>query len=179
MALTCVSLGRFCDANRHYRAALAAMEAVEGGQLEQAITYLNMADAVAAKAEMEDAEEANAVAAKAQTQTAGTLKPDAVEEKPKGTTGLNAAKAEGTTAELAGGNDATAPAASCEADADPDKTIEAYLDTALELLDSPSVPRDGYYAFVSEKCAPAFGYHGYFLAEADLRERAEAIYARA
>ncbi len=179
MALTCVSLGRFCDANRHYRAALAAMETVEGGQLEQAITYLNMADAVAAQAEMKDAEEANAVAAKAQTQTAGTLEPDAVEEKPNGTTGPDTAKAEGTTPELAGDDDATAPAASCEADADPDKTIEAYLDTALELLDSPSVPRDGYYAFVCEKCAPAFGYHGYFLAEADLRERAKAIYERA
>jgi hypothetical protein len=57
--------------------------------------------------------------------------------------------------------------------------IERLLDTALDLLDTPSLPRDGYYAFVCEKCAPAFGHHGYFLADEDLRTRANDIYAKA
>ena len=39
-------------------------------------------------------------------------------------------------------------------------TIDAYLETAQELLDTPDVPRDGYYAFVCEKCAPTFEYYG-------------------
>ena len=66
-----------------------------------------------------------------------------------------------------------------EIDADAERAIEACLDRALELLDTPSVPRDGYYAFVCEKCAPVFAHYGYFLADADLRRRAEEIYERA
>ena len=41
------------------------------------------------------------------------------------------------------------------------------------------MPRDGYYAFVCEKCAPTFDYYGYFLIADDLNERAKAIYERA
>jgi tetratricopeptide (TPR) repeat protein len=54
--------------------------------------------------------------------------------------------------------------------------IFALLDRALELLDSRDLPHDGYYAFVCEKCAPAFAYYGYFLAADDLTKRAEVIY---
>ena len=115
MALTCVSLGRFDEADKLYQRALAKMESVENGELEQAITYLNMADAVVAR----DGYEAS------------------------------------------------------------ERVVEDYLDTAMELLDTPSVPRDGYYAFVCEKCAPVFAHYGYFLADGDLRERAKAIYERA
>ena len=57
-----------------------------------------------------------------------------------------------------------------------EEKIAGLLDQAQALLDTPSVPRDGYYAFVCEKCAPAFGYYGYFLAEQDLMKRAEEIY---
>ena len=57
--------------------------------------------------------------------------------------------------------------------------IFALLDQAQTLLDTPGIPRDGYYAFVCEKCAPTFEYYGYFLAAGDLRERAEEIYDRA
>ena len=121
MALTCVSLGRFDEAFGFYREALEMMSRVEHGELEQAITYLNMADAVEAQA------------------NAGQRDDDSA--------------AEGE--------------------------IERLLDTALELLDAPSLPHDGYYAFVCEKCAPAFGHHGYFLADEDLRKRADSIYARA
>ena len=112
MALTCVVLGRFDEADELFDKALKIMANVENGELEQAITYLNMADAAVAR----DGYEA------------------------------------------------------CE------DMIENYLDTAFELLDTPSIPRDGYYAFVCEKCAPVFAHYGYFLADADLRKRVEEIY---
>ena len=57
--------------------------------------------------------------------------------------------------------------------------IEWYLRLAEALLDEESIPRDGYYAFVCEKCAPVFGYYGYFLAEKKFTERAREIYERA
>ena len=121
MALTCVALGRFDDADALYQKALDTMARVENGELEQAITYLNMADAVEAQASI------------------GSQDDDSAAE----------------------------------------HKIEQLLDTALELLDTPTLPRDGYYAFVCEKCAPSFGHHGYFLADEDLRSRANDIYTRA
>ena len=60
-----------------------------------------------------------------------------------------------------------------------EQKIGQYLDRAAALLDDPTVPRDGYYAFVCEKCAPTFDYYGYFLIADDLNERAKAIYERA
>ncbi len=51
------------------------------------------------------------------------------------------------------------------------------LDKAYDLLNTPDVTRDGYYAFVCEKCAPTFAYYGYFMAAEELTKRAEAIYA--
>ena len=112
MALTYVALGRFDEASQLYRKALEVMESVENGELEQAITYLNMADALEAE--------------------------------------LGAEKAESRVFE--------------------------YLDKAQELLDTPTLVRDGYYAFVCEKCAPSFEYYGYFLVAKDLNERARSIY---
>ena len=52
------------------------------------------------------------------------------------------------------------------------------LDKAWELLDSHDVKRDGYYAFVCEKCAPTFSYYGYFLVSDELKKRSEQIYER-
>ena len=52
------------------------------------------------------------------------------------------------------------------------------LEKALALLDTPGLPRNGYYAFVCEKCAPTFGYYGWFAVEEDLRNRAKEIYER-
>ncbi len=115
MALTLTALGKFREAYALYDKALLTMAKVKNGALEQAITYLNMADAAEAELGPEDAAE----------------------------------------------------------------SIEGYLDKALELLNTPSVPRGGYYAFVCEKCAPTFSYYGYFLAANDLNERARAIYERA
>ena len=54
--------------------------------------------------------------------------------------------------------------------------INALLEEAEALLDTPSVPRNGYYAFVCEKCAPTFSYYGYFLTAEKLTGRAEEIY---
>lgn len=53
--------------------------------------------------------------------------------------------------------------------------IEGYLEEAEKLLDTESIPRNGYYAFVCEKCAPVFGHYGYFAAEAELKRRAKEI----
>ena len=128
MALTCMTLGKFDKAGELYEKALATMAGVEHGELEQAITYLNMADAAVVRL---------------------------------------AAEAYDNDIDAALQDDA------CE------KTVESLLDTALALLDTPSVPHDGYYAFVCEKCAPTFAHYGYFIADQDLRERAEAIYGRA
>lgn len=59
-----------------------------------------------------------------------------------------------------------------------EKKIDQYLENASKLLDDESVPRDGYYAFVCEKCASVFDYHGWFMYAADLNERAKTIYER-
>ncbi len=114
MALACVALERWNEAFALYDRAMEQMDRVENGALEQAITCLNMANAVEAHEGMEQGE----------------------------------------------------------------SRIFALLDWAQELLDTPSVPRDGYYAFVCEKCAPTFEYYGHFLAAQDLKERAERIYGR-
>ena len=59
-----------------------------------------------------------------------------------------------------------------------EKEIEKHLLKAEKLLNTESLPRDGYYAFVCEKCAPVFGYYGYFLIEQELNRRAKEIYER-
>ena len=57
--------------------------------------------------------------------------------------------------------------------------IAECLEKAQTLLDAPGLPQDGYYAFVCEKCAPAFGYYGWFAAAEELQRRAKEIYERA
>ena len=52
------------------------------------------------------------------------------------------------------------------------------VDRAFELLQEGGAPEDGYYAFVCEKCAPAFSYYGYFLAAEELQKKADEIYER-
>ena len=97
-----------------FRKALDVMEKQPGGEPEQAITWLNMADA----------------------------------------------------AEAALGAEAAA------------ERVGEYLDRAEELLNTESLPRNGYYAFVCEKCAPVFGHYGYFALEAELNRRAAEIHER-
>ena len=57
-----------------------------------------------------------------------------------------------------------------------DHEIDRYLDLAWELLEDPSVPRNGYYAFVCEKCAPSFAYYGREEAAEILEKRSAEIY---
>ena len=57
-----------------------------------------------------------------------------------------------------------------------EREINSLLDRAQELLDGPALPRNGYYAYVCEQCAPTFAYYGYFAAAEELKNRAEAIY---
>lgn len=114
MALCCAALGRCEEAAGYYEKALGIMGGVPGGALEQAITYLNMADLAVTWKGAEESEE----------------------------------------------------------------QVRTYLDMAWDLLKKADAPRDGYYAFVCEKCAPAFSYHGYFLAAQELEEMAKEIYGR-
>lgn len=60
-----------------------------------------------------------------------------------------------------------------------DKDIEMHLLEAENLLNTEELPRNGYYAFVCEKCAPVFGYYGHFLTAQELNKRARDIYERA
>ena len=60
-----------------------------------------------------------------------------------------------------------------------ERRIAALVEEAASLLHTPSIPRDGYYAFVCEKCAPSFAYYGYFLEAEQLKAAAEAIHANA
>ena len=111
MALSLAVCGRYEEATDMFRRAIAVMGKQEHGELEQAITWLNMADATEAALGAEQAEE----------------------------------------------------------------TIEEYLEKAESLLNTPDLPRNGYYAFVCEKCAPVFGHYGWFMTEAELKRRAEEI----
>lgn len=114
MALVLVALNRIPEAYILYDKAILKMSEVENGELEQAITYLNIANAVEIEKGMEEGEH----------------------------------------------------------------KIFQCLDHAQQLLDSPTVPHDGYYAFVCEKCAPTFSYYGYFSYSETLNKRAREIYER-
>lgn len=57
--------------------------------------------------------------------------------------------------------------------------IRELLRRALGLLQDGEAPRDGYYAFVCEKCAPGFAGYGMTAEAAELQRIAEEIYARA
>ena len=114
MALACKALGRYDEAFALYDRAMEQMGKLPGGKLEQAITCLNIADAVAAQQ------------------------------------GLEAGEAR----------------------------IGTLMDEAWELLRDEAAPRNGYYAFVCEKCAPSFAYYGWFLAADELQKEAARIYER-
>ena len=115
MALSLCDMKRYDEATSYYKKAIEIMLKNENGELEAAISYLNMANAAEAAA------------------------------------GLEAAEAQ----------------------------ISEYLDTAMKLLDTPGIKRNGYYAFVCEKCAPTFSYYGYFLYADKLKKTAGEIYERA
>ena len=115
MALALTEMECYGEAEKLYHKAIDVMRHQENGELEIAITYLNLADLVTAKVGIEEGEE----------------------------------------------------------------EVEKNIIQAEKLLNTESIPRDGYYAFVCEKCAPVFGYYGYFLIERELNKRAREIYERA
>lgn len=58
-----------------------------------------------------------------------------------------------------------------------DDRIGENLDLAFSCFDDTGVSRDGYYAHTCRKCAPAFGFFGRFMDEAELNKRADDFYA--
>ncbi|MCQ2484714.1 MAG: tetratricopeptide repeat protein [Clostridia bacterium] len=114
MALTLTELKKYREAEELFNKAIEVMEKQENGELEIAITHLNLADLAVAEYGLENSE----------------------------------------------------------------KEIEKQLSEAERLLNTEGLPKDGYYAFVCEKCAPVFGYYGYFLTEQELNRRAREIYER-
>ena len=113
-ALAYAALGRYREAGELYRRALSVMEKAENGELERAVTLLNLANAREAELGLEEAEE-----------------------------------------EIAG-----------------------LLERAETLLRTPSLPRNGYYAFTLSKCAPTFAYYGWFAAAKEFEEESKRIYER-
>lgn len=59
------------------------------------------------------------------------------------------------------------------------EAISGCMDKAYGLLKSESLPHDGYYAFVLEKCAPSFGYFGNEDMYEEFMREAKEIYERA
>ena len=57
-----------------------------------------------------------------------------------------------------------------------EREIADALGKAKELLDDPRVKQDAYAAFVYEKCAPAFSWHGWFAYADELNERSVKLY---
>ncbi len=110
MALALCDLGEFEKAEEKYLEAVSVMKKAENGELECAITYINMAHM-------------------------------------------------------------------CEDSGESDK-IHGYMEKAYILLKSETLPRDGYYAFVLEKCAPSFGYFGNEERCEEMLKEAREIYAR-
>lgn len=53
-----------------------------------------------------------------------------------------------------------------------------YMDLAWQCLESEELVRDGNYAFIASKCAPAFEEFGWFIQAAELKRRSEEIYER-
>ena len=113
MALALVDLKRFDKAYELYDKAISVMSNNVDGDLEVAITYLNIASAKETELGAEESE----------------------------------------------------------------YIVRDYLEKAIEILDSHE-NKDGYYAFVCEKCSSVFGYFGYFLYKKELEERVRNIYER-
>ena len=59
-----------------------------------------------------------------------------------------------------------------------DARIADCMEQAWEVLNAPSLPRDGYHAFTVSKCIPSFDYFGFFLYAEELRQRMKEIYER-
>ncbi len=113
MALALVDLERFGEAYELYEKAISVMSNADDGDLEVAITFLNIASAKETELGAEESE----------------------------------------------------------------AQVRDYIEKAMKIFDEHE-NRDGYYAFVCDKCASVFGYFGYFIYEKELDKRARDIYER-
>ena len=146
--MTCTALSKYDEALDLYEKAIAVMAKVQDGELEQAITCLNMADAVEAGAGMEEGE--------SRIFELVERAEELLDNKGRELLRRQGGEAPGRAA---GGR----------------SVLET--PGALKALSADEKARIGYYAFVCEKCAPVFEYYGYFLTANKLRETAEKIYA--
>ena len=186
MALTCTALGRYEEAMGLYEEAVCVMADVPDGELEQAITFLNMADTVEAQLGPEDGESRIfGLVERAQELLedkgreilgAGWIPAD-----EDGADGSEDENADGTPAGRAcdgtpagrAGNGSSAGRAD---NGSPAGRAGSDSGSALRGKSREERARIGYYAFVCEKCAPTFDHYGYFLAAEELKETAERIY---
>ncbi len=111
MALALVDVEKYIDAENLYNKALIIMGYSKNGELEQAITYLNIAELMEKRDGLQEA----------------------------------------------------------------DEKIDECLKKAEKLLKTETIPRNGYYAFVAEKCASSFDYYGYFAFANELNDIANKI----
>ena len=56
-----------------------------------------------------------------------------------------------------------------------EERIADLVNKAAACFEEESLPRNGYYAFVAEKCIPSFEYYGHFMTGVTLKERVSAI----
>ncbi len=59
-----------------------------------------------------------------------------------------------------------------------EENIGECMQNAYDLLESPALKHDGYYAFVLEKCAPSFGYFGFTEVYEKMKKESREIYER-
>ena len=164
MALTYAALGRYEEALALYEKAVGVLADVPDGDLEQAITFLNMANAVEAQLGMEEGE----------SRIYGLV--DRAEEllESKGREMLGP---EGGSTEASGEGSADGAAGGAGGrGAQPNGSAAKEAALPLRERSREERARIGYYAFVCEKCAPTFEYYGYFLTAEALKETAEKIY---
>lgn len=147
MALTYTALSKYDEALVLYEKAVSVMAKVPDGELEQAITCLNMADAVEAGTGMEEGE-------------------SRIFELVEHAEELLDNK----------GRELLCPDGEAPGRVDGGRSV-LETPGELRELPADEKARIGYYAFVCEKCAPVFEYYGYFLTADRLRETAEKIYA--
>lgn len=114
MALTLVDIEQFDAAEKLYREAIDIMLRYNDGELDAAISHLNLADLYYKKYKLDPSDDYSQY------------------------------------------ND----------------EIEKNCLLAWKLLNNKDIVRDAYYRFVCEKCAPSFGFYGYFLYENELMKRA-------
>jgi tetratricopeptide (TPR) repeat protein len=147
MALTYAALGRYEEALALYEKAVRVMTDVPDGELEQAITFLNMANAVEAQLGMEEGE--------SRIYELVDRAEELLERKGREMLGADGAGGRGPQ---------------------PNGSAAKEAALALRERSREERARVGYYAFVCEKCAPTFEYYGYFLTAEALKETAEKIY---